>query len=68
LAAGLGCDAAPYFRVFNPYEQMRKFDPEMRYIKKWIQDFSPDYLQPIIDHDFARKRAITVYKKALTQT
>ena len=67
-AAGCGCDAAPYFRVFNPSEQMRKFDPEMRYIKKWIQDFSSDYLQPIIDHDFARKRAITVYKKALTQT
>lgn len=67
-AAGCGCDAAPYFRVFNPYEQMRKFDPEMRYIKKWIQDFSPDYLPPIIDHDFARKRAITIYKKALTQT
>lgn len=67
-AAGCGCDAAPYFRVFNPYEQMRKFDPEMQYIKKWIQDFSPDYLPPVIDHDFARKRAITVYKKALTQT
>jgi len=67
-AAGCGCDAAPYFRVFNPMEQARKFDPEMRYIKKWITDFSPDYLPPIVDHDFARKRAITVYKKALTQT
>jgi len=66
-AAGCGCDAAPYFRVFNPYEQARKFDPEMGYIKKWIKDFSPDYLPPLVDHDFARKRAIATYKKALTE-
>ncbi|MDZ7612332.1 MAG: deoxyribodipyrimidine photo-lyase [Flavobacteriaceae bacterium] len=66
-AAGCGCDAAPYFRVFNPYEQTRKFDPELKYIKKWIKDFSPDYLPPIVDHDFARKRAIATYKKALTE-
>ncbi len=66
-AAGCGCDASPYFRVFNPTEQSRKFDPEMKYIKKWIQNFSPDYLKPIVDHQFARLRAISVYKKAIAE-
>ena len=65
-AAGSGCDAAPYFRIFNPTEQTRKFDPQLRYIKTWIKDFSPNYLQPIVDHDFARKRALQVYKSSLS--
>ena len=64
-AAGSGCDAAPYFRIFNPSEQQRKFDPEMKFIKRWIHDFTPSYLPPIVDHAFARERAITTYKKAL---
>jgi len=64
-AAGSGCDAAPYFRIFNPTEQTRKFDPQLRYIKTWIKDFSPNYLQPIVEHDFARKRALQVYKNSL---
>ncbi|HUH33275.1 MAG TPA: deoxyribodipyrimidine photo-lyase [Daejeonella sp.] len=66
-AAGSGCDAAPYFRVFNPTEQTRKFDPQLRYIKTWVKDFSLNYLQPIVDHDFARKRALQVYKSSLTE-
>ena len=65
-AAGSGCDAAPYFRIFNPAEQTKKFDPELRYVKKWIKNFSPDYLSPVVEHDFARKRALEVYKKSLT--
>lgn len=65
-AAGSGCDAAPYFRIFNPTEQTRKFDPQLRYIKTWIKDFSPYYLQPIVDHDYARKRALQVYKSSLS--
>ncbi len=66
-AAGTGCDAAPYFRIFNPHEQIKKFDPELIYIKKWIKDFRPGYLPEIVNHDFARKRALEVYKKALEE-
>ncbi|MCB0278996.1 MAG: deoxyribodipyrimidine photo-lyase [Calditrichaeota bacterium] len=65
-AAGTGCDAAPYFRVFNPSEQLKKFDPDLKYIRKWIPEFdSLDYPQPMIDHKFARNRALEVYKQAL---
>jgi deoxyribodipyrimidine photo-lyase len=65
-AAGSGCDAAPYFRVFNPAEQMKKFDPDMIYIKKWIPELETNvYPKPIVDHKFARERAIQVYKEAL---
>ena len=64
-AAGCGCDAAPYFRIFNPTEQTRKFDPQLKYIKTWIKDFSPYYLQPIVEHSFARERALDVYKRSL---
>ncbi len=66
-AAGSGCDAAPYFRIFNPSEQIRKFDPELTYIKKWIKNFRPGYLPEVVSHDFARKRALEVYKKSLLQ-
>ncbi len=66
-AAGCGCDAAPYFRIFNPYEQTKKFDADMLYIKKWIMNFTPDYLPPIVEHDFARKRALEVYKNSLLE-
>jgi deoxyribodipyrimidine photo-lyase len=64
-AAGTGSDAAPYFRIFNPHEQIKKFDPKLIYIKKWIKDFHPGYLPEMVNHDFARKRAIQAYKKAL---
>jgi deoxyribodipyrimidine photo-lyase len=64
-AAGSGCDAAPYFRIFNPYEQARKFDPSFVYIKTWIPDYPTNYPQPIVDHDSARLRALEVYKKAV---
>ena len=65
--AGCGCDAAPYFRIFNPVSQQEKFDPEMVYIKRWIKDFRTGYLPPIVEHEFARKRALEVYKKALQE-
>lgn len=64
-AAGSGCDAVPYFRIFNPHLQTRKFDPELHYIKKWIKGYKEGYLPPVVDHDFARKRALKVYKSAL---
>lgn len=65
-AAGTGCDAAPYFRIFNPSAQQKKFDPEKEYINKWINDHGRyNYPKEIIDHDFARKRALTLYKESL---
>ncbi|MEP6597226.1 MAG: deoxyribodipyrimidine photo-lyase [Ginsengibacter sp.] len=64
-AAGCGCDAAPYFRIFNPLVQAKIFDPEFLYVKKWIKNFSSGYLEPIVDHKFARERALNKYKKAL---
>ena len=65
--AGCGCDAAPYFRIFNPSEQQKKFDPDMIYIRKWIKGFRPGYIQPMVDHEFARKRVLEVYKAALNE-
>ncbi len=65
-AAGCGCDAAPYFRVFNPELQQKKFDPDMVYVKKWLPEYgSAEYPQPIVEHKFARERAIETYKTAL---
>ncbi len=65
--SGCGVDAAPYFRIFNPYEQIKKFDKELKYIKKWVPEFedSNNYCSPIVDHKFARERCLTEYKKAI---
>ncbi|MBI1344116.1 MAG: deoxyribodipyrimidine photo-lyase [Terrimonas sp.] len=65
-AAGSGCDAAPYFRVFNPYLQTEKFDPDLQYIRQWVPEFEElTYPQPIVDHVVARKRCLEVYARAL---
>lgn len=65
-AAGSGCDAAPYFRVFNPTLQQEKFDPKGVYIRQWVKNFdSLDYPTPIVEHKMARQRAIDTYKKGL---
>jgi deoxyribodipyrimidine photo-lyase len=65
-AAGCGCDAAPYFRVFNPTAQQEKFDKQKQYIQKWVPEFgSSSYPEPIIDHAFARDRVLTRFKQAL---
>ncbi|CAN5655742.1 deoxyribodipyrimidine photo-lyase [soil metagenome] len=67
-AAGSGCDAAPYFRVFNPTLQTKKFDPDFKYIRKWVPEFEGfEYPQPIVNHEMARKRVLDVYKEALAQ-
>jgi deoxyribodipyrimidine photo-lyase len=65
-AAGCGCDAAPYFRIFNPAEQTKKFDPKFSYIKKWVPEFQEfHYPAPIVDHKFARERCLQTYKVGL---
>lgn len=68
-AASSGCDAAPYFRVFNPELQTQKFDPDLLYIRKWVpewQDFTK-YPRPIVNHAMARERVLKTYKEALSQ-
>ena len=64
-AAGTGCDAAPYFRVFNPEIQLKKFDEKGIYIRKWIPEFDLGYGQPMVEHAFARDRAIATYKAGI---
>lgn len=67
-AAGTGCDAAPYFRVFNPDQQVKKFDPDLKYIKKWVPEYnSHAYPRPMVDHKEARERAITTYRIGLSK-
>lgn len=66
-SAGCGTDAAPYFRIFNPDSQLKKFDPDLTYVKKWVPEYADftKYPSPIIDHDFARERCLKTFKQAL---
>ncbi len=65
-SAGCGCDAAPYFRIFNPTTQAQKFDKDLKYIRKWVPELdSLDYPQPMVKHEEARERALRIYKEAL---
>lgn len=65
-ASGSGCDAAPYFRVFNPKLQQERFDPQLNYVKKWVEEVgSANYAKPIVVHEVARERAIGTYKLGL---
>ncbi|MEQ1625130.1 MAG: deoxyribodipyrimidine photo-lyase, partial [Sediminibacterium sp.] len=65
-ASSSGCDAAPYFRVFNPALQTEKFDKDLKYIRKWVPEFQEfNYPKPIVVHEEARKRVLEVYAKAL---
>lgn len=67
-AAGSGCDAAPYFRVFNPYLQTEKFDKNNEYIRKWVPEYNTSaYPQPMVDHNFARKRCLDTYSRCLSK-
>lgn len=62
-AAGTGCDAAPYFRIFNPETQLKNFDLQLKYVKKWIPEFeTPNYSLPIVEHKWARERCLVRYK------
>lgn len=67
-AAGSGCDAVPYFRIFNPLIQSKKFDPDIKYIRKWIPELTSGvYPSPIVDHKIARERALKTYKAVLSE-
>ena len=64
--AGCGVDASPYFRIFNPKEQIKKFDKDFKYIKKWVPEFQSSlYPKEIIDHKFARNRCLETFKAAV---
>ena len=66
--AGCGVDAAPYFRIFNPTEQLKKFDKQKDYVRKWVPEFdSESYIDPIIDHKYARERCLNAYKIGLNK-
>ena len=64
-ASGSGVDAAPYFRIFNPSEQVKKFDKDFKYIRKWVPEFQEIDYKPIVDHKDARERCLKVYKEAV---
>ncbi|MGY8696541.1 MAG: FAD-binding domain-containing protein, partial [Verrucomicrobiia bacterium] len=77
-AASTGCDAQPYFRIFNPWRQQERFDPDCEYVKKWIPELadlpakaihkwalSPsgaDYPSPIVDHRQVSHRAKMLFE------
>ena len=64
--AGTGVDAAPYFRIFNPYTQADRFDRDRKYIRRWVPEYdTPDYPPPIVDHKTARERTLNVYRQTL---
>ncbi|MEM8520710.1 deoxyribodipyrimidine photo-lyase [Flavobacterium sp. PL12] len=66
-AAGTGCDATPYFRVFNPEIQQKKFDEKGVYVRKWIKEFELGYGKPMVEHAMARDRAIATYKAGIVK-
>jgi deoxyribodipyrimidine photo-lyase len=89
-SAGTGTDAAPYFRVFNPVTQGKKYDPQGDYVRRWVPELAnvpdrfihepwkmpmetqqpvgcvieQDYPYPIVDHAWARERALAAYAQA----
>lgn len=67
-AAGCGCDAVPYFRIFSPQRQTEKFDPRGEYIRKWVPELNTfDYPAPMVEHAMARERCLAAFRKALQQ-
>ncbi|HKL91105.1 MAG TPA: deoxyribodipyrimidine photo-lyase [Allomuricauda sp.] len=66
-AAGSGVDAAPYFRIFNPTTQIKKFDKEKEYINAWVPNLQElSYPEPMVDHKMARERCLKTYKEAVS--
>ncbi len=68
-AAGTGCDAAPYFRIFNPTTQLKKFDKDLTFVNKYVPEYgTDDYPEPIVEHKFARERALNAYKAGIDKS
>ncbi len=68
-AAGSGCDAAPYFRIFNPATQAKKFDAENIYIQRYVPEFNTsNYPEPIVEHKMARERCLLAYSQAVLKS
>ncbi|MFN3603829.1 MAG: cryptochrome/photolyase family protein [Leptonema sp. (in: bacteria)] len=64
--SGTGVDASPYFRIFNPILQQKKFDPEFQYCKKWIKEFNTlDYPTPIINLENSKEKILRLFKKKI---
>lgn len=65
-AAGSGCDAAPWFRIFNPTLQMKRFDPDGAYVRRWVPEHgTPDYPAPMVEHAAARERTLAAFRSVL---
>jgi deoxyribodipyrimidine photo-lyase len=69
--AGCGTDAAPYFRVFNPVTQGRKFDPDGHYVRRWVPELADaddphEPVDPIVDHAEARREALARWERIRT--
>ena len=64
--AGTGCDAAPYFRIFNPEAQLKKLAAQLDYVRRWVPEYGTSkYPSPMVDHVKARARALEAFAKAL---
>ncbi|AYA36749.1 deoxyribodipyrimidine photo-lyase [Hymenobacter oligotrophus] len=63
--AGTGVVAAPWFRVFSPDSQLKKFDPTLEYVRRWVPEYGTKaYPAPMVEHKFARERAVQVFRQA----
>ncbi|MEX0913534.1 MAG: deoxyribodipyrimidine photo-lyase [Demequina sp.] len=62
--AGTGRDAAPYFRIFNPHTQAKRYDPERRYVERWVAEVdTPAYPTPLVDHGIERQRSLEDFQR-----
>jgi len=54
--------------IFNPDEQNKRYDPDLKYINKWVKDINSfEYPEPIVDHKMARERVLKAYKSAVSE-
>ena len=66
-SASTGCDAQPYFRIFNPDSQQKRFDPDREFLRQWVPEMFEDdggYPEPIVNHKVQREKALKLFKQA----